>query len=304
MPEESICICICTYKRSGLLHKLIGELDKQEIDDRFSFSLLIVDNDSDQSAHPVFEEMKHCISVQIQYVNEPDRNFAKVRNRAVKEARGDLIAFIDDDEYPHPRWLLSLYNCFKETDADGVLGPVIPDFAETPPKWLIRSGLANRNRFKTGKTLTPRDTRTGNLLINKDIFQDTGVYFDPLFGLTGGEDVDLFIRLINKGKVFIWCDEAPVFETVPENRMKLRYYFKRAYLRGFISFNYKRREMNSFLRMKIIVKSLLAIFIYSLSLPVLVFHIRLFLNFIIKIINHFSRLITAMGFNRQLVRNI
>jgi hypothetical protein len=75
-----------------------------------------------------------------------------------------------------------------------------------------------------------QNTRTGNVLIRKKVFDDRGSRFDRKY-LTG-EDRDFFRRMIGKGHVFIWCDEAPVHETIPPGRWKKSFMVKSALLRG------------------------------------------------------------------------
>ena len=130
-----------------------------------------MDNDALGSAKPIVDRYASRVAIPVRYDVEPERSFALVRNRAVKNARGTHIAFIDDDEYPDPEWLLRLFRALKEYRADGVLGPVIPEFEVEPPPWLIKGALCERETFKTGTVLTSHaHARTGNVLLNRSIF--------------------------------------------------------------------------------------------------------------------------------------
>jgi succinoglycan biosynthesis protein ExoM len=100
--------------------------------------------------------------VDIAYICEPDQNISLARNRAVRNARGNYLALIDDDECPGEDWLWNMYNTIKEHNSDGVLGPVDPQYAVKPPKWILKGRLHGRKKFKTGEILRdPRDARTG-----------------------------------------------------------------------------------------------------------------------------------------------
>jgi hypothetical protein len=74
--------------------------------------------------------------------------------------------------------------------------------------------------------------RTGNLLLDKSQLPDGDLVFDPRYGQTGGEDLDFFSRMLRDGRVFVWCDEAVVFEEASLERQTMPYYFKRATARG------------------------------------------------------------------------
>ncbi|MCG2777802.1 MAG: glycosyltransferase [Desulfobacterales bacterium] len=265
------------------------KLQDQKPDELFTYSIVVVDNDYKQSAKNIVADIKTQSLVHIDYYVEPEKNFALVRNKAVQNATGDFVAFIDDDEFPVNTWLLNLYKTHNEYRADGVLGPVKPHFEEEPPKWIIKGKLCERRSFKTGTILqNPKDTRTGNVLLTKKIFNDEDNLFNPDFGRTGGEDVDFFKRMIEKGRKFIWCDEAPVYEIVPPERCKRSYFLRRALLRGLI--NSKDASLNS------ILKSVVAFLIYTIMLPFSVLigqHI--FMKYLIKNCDHIGKLLGVFG---------
>src|SRR5438309_11395304 len=91
-----ICVCICTFKRPHLLRRLLCELGGQETSGRFTYSVVVADNDYLQSARQVVEDLAATSSIPITYCVEPRRNIALTRNAAVEHANGDFVAFIDD----------------------------------------------------------------------------------------------------------------------------------------------------------------------------------------------------------------
>src|SRR5207245_10677604 len=100
--------------------------------------------------------------------------------------------------------------------------------------------------------------RTGNVIMRRGIFDGLKEAFKPEF-LTG-EDQDFFRRMIEKGFVFIWCNEAVAFEIVPPIRWNRRFMLRRALLRGKVSLCHPNAR-NS------LVKSVVALALYFLSLP-------------------------------------
>src|SRR2546426_506134 len=104
-----ISVCICTYKRPQLLKRLLEELAKQDPAGKFTYSIMVADNDHTQSAKPLVSEFAAISPVPIKYCVEPEQNIARVRNKAIAGADGDFIAFIDDDEFPTRGWLHSLF---------------------------------------------------------------------------------------------------------------------------------------------------------------------------------------------------
>src|SRR5512145_2865383 len=149
-PTDHICVCICTYKRPDLLSKLLSALQNQKTEDLFTYSAVVVDNDIRQSARDTVSALQKTSSIRIDYHVEPEQNIALTRNRAVDNARGNYIAFIDDDEFPIPEWLLNLYKALIRYKVDAVLGPVRPYYPDQTPRWLIKSRLCERPEHKTG----------------------------------------------------------------------------------------------------------------------------------------------------------
>jgi glycosyltransferase involved in cell wall biosynthesis len=286
-----ITICICTYKRSVMLVRLLKELHKQRTDDVFTYSAVVVDNDTAESARQVVEDARKEVRFSIDYFCEPEQNIALARNKAVQNATGDFLALIDDDEIPNQDWLLDLYHSILAYNADGVLGPVLPYYEIDPPGWVVKSKLCERKSFPTGTRLVnPRDTRSGNALLRISIIAGNDKPFDYLFGRTGGEDVDFFRRMLNKGKVFIWCNEAYVREAVPPDRLKRMYFIKRALLRGVAG------SKNASLMSISALKSVLAFVLYTAALPVLlVMGQHWFMKYLIKDCDHIGKLMALCG---------
>jgi glycosyltransferase involved in cell wall biosynthesis len=288
---EHISICICTYKRPKLLGHLLETLQHQKTDQLFTYSIVLVDNDFNQSAKTVFESSKSRAKINIYYHAEPEQNIALARNKAVENAKGDYVAFIDDDEFPHEEWLLNLYKTCHQFHADGVLGPVKPYFETEPPQWIIKGKLCERESFPTGTIIqNPKYTRTGNVLLSRKLFVDKENLFDPLFGKTGGDDVDFFKRMIQKGNVFVWCNEACVNEIVPPERFKRSYFLKKALLRGIA--NSKKVSFFSFDAFK----SIVAFILYTPTIMAfLLIRHDLFMKYLIKDCDHVGKLLALCG---------
>jgi hypothetical protein len=91
--------------------------------------------------------------------------------------------------------------------------------------------------------------------------------FDPAFGLTGGEDTDLFARLIDAGATFLWCDEAKVYEHVPRARQRLSWLFVR-HVRGGLGHTLIENRRRSWLhRVRGLAKALAGLVLFAGMVP-------------------------------------
>jgi glycosyltransferase involved in cell wall biosynthesis len=280
-----IVVCICTFKRPELLQSLLEALERQGTDALFTFSVVVIDNDRDRSAESVCLSFSQTSSVAIQYSVEPQQNIALARNRAIANAVGDFVALIDDDELPCEGWLLQLFQACHRFEADGVLGPVLPSYGDNPPRWVVKGGFYERPVHETGMVLEWSQTRTGNALLKKTVFTGIGEPFRSAFGM-GGEDRDFFRRAIERGFRFVWSADACVYETVPAIRCTRSFMIRRALLRGTIP-HFSHADF---------VKSLVAIPLYTLSLPVAAClgHHR-FMKYLIKDCDHIGRVLAFCG---------
>lgn len=295
MPRDSISVCVCTYRRTHLLPRLFEKLAVQRRDSEFDFDIVAVDNDAGSSARTMVSSLASRLNLEATYDVVPVKNFAMVRNRAVELAEGQFIAFIDDDEVPVENWLSRLRFTLNQCSADGVLGPVKPYFDQTPPSWLIKSGLCERPSHITGAVLHWGQTRTGNTMLRKSIFYQHGIWFDPRYA-TGGEDKDFFKRAAAAGCKFVWCEEAVVYELVPPERQRKFYYLKRALLQGAISSKYDLESGSAIDSFRMIVKTLSAAIAYTLLLPAfLVGGMHVFMKYLVKDCHHISRLSAMIG---------
>lgn len=229
---DHISVCICTYKRPRLLARTLDGVLSQATHGAFTLEAVVVDNDGSRSAQELVSAYQRRGTHRVVYDCEPEQSIALARNRAIQNAAGDLIAFVDDDESPATDWLHRMYQCLLESDADGVLGPVLPHFPPGAPEWLSKSGLCERPRNGTGSPVRGKDLRTGNILLRRQVFKNDERWFDPALGLTGGSDGDFLWRQIQAGRSFVWCDEAEVFETVPPERWRAEFYLKRNFRIG------------------------------------------------------------------------
>ncbi|MDR3566767.1 MAG: glycosyltransferase [Syntrophobacteraceae bacterium] len=285
-----ISVCVPTFRRPVLLNRCLEAMQNQQ-SRGFSYSIVVVDNDAEESARDVIDLWRERSSVPIRYEVEPVQNISLARNRAVASGEGKFIAFIDDDEYPDPTWLQEMFEAFGKIPADGFLGPVIPYYEGSPPKWLVKSGLCARRAFETGANLTNlRYMSTANVMICRNISEGEEQVFDPRYGLTGGEDSDFFDRMMKKGRRFYWCNEAVVHEAVPKRRQSRAYHLQRAMIRGLI--NADQLPLFGLATLK----SVAAVIAYSLSLPFMALvgqHV--FMKYLIRDCDHLGKLLACCG---------
>jgi cellulose synthase/poly-beta-1,6-N-acetylglucosamine synthase-like glycosyltransferase len=271
-----------------LLARLFADLCKQDTKSLFSYSIVVADNDEQRTAEPVVQEFAKSSGIRIEYCVESRQSIALARNRAIEYASGDLVAFIDDDEFPTKRWLLTLFEALEKYNVDGVLGPVKPYYEQNPPAWVIQAKFYDRPSYPTGFVIDWRKGRTGNVLLKKELFEECAQAFRSEFRT--GEDQDFFRRMIEKGHTFVWCEEALAYEVVPPIRWNRMFMIKRALLRGATV------VVHPTFRTIDAIKSILAIPAYAAALPfALAISQWWFMLCLIKLFDHLGLVLALLG---------
>ena len=283
-----ISVCVCTFRRQEFLKRLLRELRSQDTNGEFTYSVVVADNDHLESAKAVTVEYEAASTLPVKYCVEPRQNIALARNKAIENASGDYIAFIDDDEFPTKGWLLTLFDTLRHYRAAGVLGPVKPHFDQPPPEWVVKGKFYDRATYPTGLVIDWRKGRTGNVLLDRNLFAAESQPFRPDF--LSGEDQDFFRRMIEKGHVFVWCNEAVAYEIVPPIRWKRTFMLRRALLRGAVSL------LEPTFGVRDIAKSAIAIPIYTVALPfAFVLGHHRFMAGLVKLFDHLGRILALVG---------
>ncbi|MGB0325123.1 MAG: glycosyltransferase family 2 protein [Phycisphaerales bacterium] len=222
-----VTIGIITSGRPDGLLRLIGSLDQLTFSDEPpAVEILVVDNHPEQTARECLLSID-CAHP-LRYEVESNRGIPHARNAVITLAKAetDFIVFIDDDQTADPHWLDALLKVQRDTKADVVTGPAIPQYPESTPPWVPRCGGFDLHRFPTG---TERPFAfTHNVMTKRSVFDRVHPHFDLRLVSTGASDTHFFRRVAESGHRIIWADEAIAYEWIPAKRMNARWLLQRA----------------------------------------------------------------------------
>ncbi len=221
----TVSVCLCTFMRTSITSTL-ESLARQNLPPGVVLDVVVIDSDRAGSARSRVEQARLRLPLTIRYVLAERPGIAEARNKAVSEATGEWLAFIDDDEVAACTWLAELLACAKRNDAQVVFGAVHTLYPEGCPDWIKASNLF-------GKRLQPTGTRvkhgpTCNALLARSALTGETRIFDVAYGTTGGEDTEFFYRLSKRGVRMVTCREAVVSETVEGHRLNREFLLQKA----------------------------------------------------------------------------
>jgi len=231
-PALRVSLAIPTQRRPEGLATAARSTFRQAGVDLARLELVIVDNDQDPSAEPVAGLLAAEAPFPVRYVHEPAAGVANARNAALAAARGELIAFIDDDEEASPRWLAALIETQARYDADVVFGPVrarAPAHVQRHRQYLEQF-FSREGPAETG--VIAHYYGCGDSLVRRAALPHPTHPFSALRNEVGGEDDHLFGVMSKQGARFAWAHEALVYEDPVPDRLTLRYALARAFAYG------------------------------------------------------------------------
>ena len=224
----SITIAIASSGRPSLV-RCLTSLVALELPKGVAIDVLIADDSPDGQVASLLQ-MVPRLPFKITTVVSAAHNVAIARNACLEAATGDLIAFIDDDEWAEPLWIARMLVALAEFNADCVFGPVHPTYPTETPDWIVRANPLHVDWGKRGMQVSVG--RGGNTLMKRAIIDAHALRFDPALGRTGGEDTSFFHAFGSAGGVMVVTDDAMVHEDVPPSRVNVSYFRHRALRTG------------------------------------------------------------------------
>ena len=206
----TVTVAICTRDRPEELARCLESIRNLRIPPGVPApEILVLDN------APSSERTRDLVlpMEEVRYVLESKPGLSFGRNRCLREARGELVAFIDDDACVDRGWLEGLFEAWQENpDAAAFTGLILPWELSTRAQILFELGGGFRRGFEkkrfgpsshAGRFYPARAGIFGvgcNMAFRREALMRMGG-FDEALGVPrpGGEDLDIFYRIIRSG---------------------------------------------------------------------------------------------------------
>jgi glycosyltransferase involved in cell wall biosynthesis len=238
-----ITTILCTYNRCQSLSKALESVAASTFDDEVEWEVLVVDNNSHDDTRKIVEEFCHRYPRRFRYLFEPQQGKSYALNSGIREARGDVLAFMDDDVTVEPTWLQNLTAGLHDSQWVGAAGRIVLQWPSSLPNWLSKDGPHPRHGLP-GFDLGPEAKELlcppggTNMAFRKSVFERYGGFRTDLgpsssrgIPLTSEED-EFGQRLISAGMPLRYERSAVVYHPLPDAKISKEYLLARAFDQG------------------------------------------------------------------------
>ncbi len=234
-------VVVPTYNRSQLLRRTIASLQKAVVPPGLEVGILIVDNNSSDDTAAVVEEMRQTAKIPTSYFRERKQGLSHARNAGIAACKGDLVAFIDDDEEVAETWYEVVQREFQDGATEFIGGPYLANWAAPAPSWLPLGyhaviGVVDPKPRAIMDAAFSGNLMGGNAVIRRGVFDRVGTYSGKLGrsgkGLLSEEDAEFYRRLLAAGVRGFHAPDLIIYHYIPVERLTRSYHRRWCYWRG------------------------------------------------------------------------
>jgi len=166
--------------------------------------------------------------------NEGEPGLSAARNLGIKKARGDIIAFVDDDIVLFPNWAEEMVKTYTDDSIIGVTGSASPLWEDKPIKWLPEEFywlISCSDWTGWDKITVSRSAWGGNMSFKKEAFSSAGLFLNTLgYHKLMAEDLEFSLRVKSKtGKQILYNPQARVWHKVHQYRLSWKFIAARSH---------------------------------------------------------------------------
>lgn len=226
-------VALCTHNHADRLERTLADLASLQ-PPRRRWELLVVDNGCTDATPALLQRHRWPDGWTVRVVREEKLGLSNARNRAVADAHGEYLVFMDDDETPDPDWLCAYERLIDRHAPDAFGGRIRVLFEDERPAWVrdeLLGFLGEVNRADEVVPLTEPDTSFfgGNFGFRRQVCERVGL-FDAALGRKGtvnigGEEVDFYCRLLEAGLSVWWTPEAVIGHRIQATKLNRRYFY-------------------------------------------------------------------------------
>jgi glucosyl-dolichyl phosphate glucuronosyltransferase len=230
----NITVILCTFNRASSLSNALDSVAAQVLPESIEWEVLVVDNNSTDQTREVAEKYCREYPGRFRYLFEPQQGLSRARNAGIRQARAEIVAFMDDDVTVGPTWLQNLTASLHDGQWAGAGGPIRPPQEFQPPRWLSLGGPKDLGGalalidFGDVPGELKRAPYGTNMAFRRSMFEKYGIFRADLGrcgnSLLSNEDTEFGKRLLSAGERLRYEASAVVHHPVFPERLSKKYF--------------------------------------------------------------------------------
>ncbi|MGF7046847.1 glycosyltransferase involved in cell wall biosynthesis [Paenibacillus sp. DS2015] len=296
-----VTVAICTHNRAKDTGEAIESILAQSFDKK-EIEIVVIDNRSTDHTAEVVYGLRRYHGSRIRYVLEQKLGLSVARNRAIKEAKGEYILFLDDDALASHLWVQHIVDVFESDPAIGCVGGRIdPIWESQEPDWIPRE---YRSVFtildysnEVQEMPSPSIPYGANVAFRTSIFDHIKPFREDLGrvgnNLLSSEESELIARLRESYKVY-YTPYASVQHKIAKERTTKTWFLKRMFWQG-VSDAVKRQDRS----LLVVVKHTIRMGMAIVSSLFSIFHFKTFIRQVMKICYRNGSLMGILRYNSR-----
>lgn len=235
-----ISVVICTYNRASQVAVALSDLCNQSLD-ASEYEVIVIDNNSNDSTPDVVDEFCHRFT-NVRYCFEPKQGLSHARNRGYREAKGEFVAYTDDDCRIPEKWLAVAKEIIERLSPGVFGGPYFPYYGVPKPYWFKDSYGSNYQGDKARILNEGEYLSGGNVFFHRTLLETLGG-FDAGLGMSGqeigyGEETAMLrqIRTTMPEQAVYYDPGLCVHHLVHPRKMNMRWIVRQRFVDGRYSY--------------------------------------------------------------------
>ena len=225
---------ICTYNREKYIYNVLRSIAENDLS-KDGYEIVLVNNNCTDNTEAECLRFKNDFpDVAFHCFHEPNQGLSYARNCGVRESKGDIIIYVDDDAVVNKEYLRTYAEFFSRNhEAAAAGGPITPQYETEEPEWMshyTRMLLTGALDLGSKEREFPKGAFPGggNVAYRRSVFDQIGLFNVELGrkgnSLIGAEEKDLFDRMGSQGMKFYYLPNAILYHIIPERKLTEDYF--------------------------------------------------------------------------------
>ena len=248
-----ISVILCTYNRDKYIYNVLKSVAENDYPHDQYEIVLVNNNSTDGTENECRRFQADYPDIRFRYFLETNQGLSYARNCGIRNAQGDLLAYVDDDATVNPEYLRTYSDFFTHhPEAVAAGGPILPVYETEEPEWMTHY----TRQLITGKLFLGNNQREfprgafpggGNACYRKSVFDTVGLFNVELGrkgnSLIGAEEKDLFDKMTTHSMHFFYLPNAILYHIIPPHKLTQDYFDRLTYSIG-VSERYRTQQIS------------------------------------------------------------